>query len=398
MTIRAAVVGTGFGTRIHVPGLRLAGAEVVAISSRRRERAEGAARAAGIPAAFDDAARMLDAVRPDLVCIATPPAAHLEAVRAAAGRGVHVICEKPLAFDAAQAWEMAALADGVGIVNATDFQFRYWPGRARFYELVRQGVLGELRLLRYVWTAPMRLDPADPPFNWFAQEELGGGVLYNLGAHFYDFVRWCFGEVRAATGTLSAFVAERPLPDGTMARVTADDTASTELRLESGALVTAQFGFVTAGRRICIEAYGSAGTLILEDDLRLTVARGPDGAPAAVAVPAADPPEPKPLAPFVLLARDVIARIRDGDGGGRAAEPSILPTFADGARTQEIIDAVRFGAREGRWCDVRPIRLPRFDAPPPAGAPPAGAPPAGAPPAGAPPNSPPRTRTRASSA
>jgi predicted dehydrogenase len=349
--IRAAVAGSGFGTRIHVPGLRLAGAEVVAISSRRRERAEAAARGAEVPAAFDDVARMLDEVRPDLLCIATPPAAHPEAVRAATERGVHVICEKPLAADAAQAWEMVALAQRAGVVHATDFQFRYWPGRARFRDLVRQGVLGDLRLLRYVWTAPMRLDPATPPHDWFAQEEQGGGVLFNIGSHFFDFVRWCFGEARAATGALSAFVSERPLPDGSMAPVTADDTASTELRLASGALVSAQLGFVTAGRRISIEAYGAEGTLILEDDLHLSLARGSSRTPQVVPVPPAEPPEPKPLAPFVLLARDVIARI-EGRGEGPTGEDSVLPTFVDGARTQEILDAVRSGARAGRWQDV----------------------------------------------
>src|SRR5690349_4248202 len=104
MSIRAAVLGTGFGTRIHVPGLRLAGAEVVAIASRQLSRAQAAARDLEIAAAHDDVARMLDASRPDLLCIATPPAAHLGAVRAAAERGVHVICEKPLAYDAAHAW------------------------------------------------------------------------------------------------------------------------------------------------------------------------------------------------------------------------------------------------------------------------------------------------------
>ena len=348
MTIRAAVLGTGFGTRVHVPGLRLAGAEVVAIASRQLSRAQAAARDLGIAGAFDDAGRMLDAARPELLCIATPPAAHVEAVRAAADRGVHVICEKPLAYDAAQAWEAVAAAERAGIVHATDFQFRYWPARARFHRLVGDGALGELRLLRYVWTAPMRLDPAAPGFNWFAQAEEGGGVLQNLGTHFVDFVRWCFGEVASATGALRAFVAERRLPDGTMARVTSDDTASTELALQSGALVTAQYGFVTAGRRILIEAYGSEGTLVLDDDRLLLAGRGPDGPLEPVGVPTPEPPEPKPLAPFVLLAKDVLARVR----GERGVGEGVLPTFVDGARTQEIIDAIRLGAREGRWRDV----------------------------------------------
>ena len=239
-------------------------------------------------------------MRPDLLCIATPPAAHLEAVRAAAERGVHVICEKPLAADTAQAWEMLALAQGAGIVHATDFQFRYWPGRARFRDLVREGVLGELRLLRYVWTAPMRLDPAAPPPRLV---RAGGDGRGRAVQPRLPLLRLRALVLRRGAppprGRCTPSWPSAPCRTGRMARVTTDDTASTELRLAGGALVSAQFGFVTAGRRISIEAYGAEGTLILEDDLQLTVVRGPVGAPQAVPVPPADPPEPKPLAPFV---------------------------------------------------------------------------------------------------
>jgi len=347
---RAAVIGTGFGTRVHVPGLRLAGVEVVAIASRRAARAAAAAAALGIPAAFDDYRTMLATAQPDLVCVVTPPALHPEMVRAAVAGGAHVICEKPLAYDAARAWEMATLAARSGLVNATNFQFRYWPARVRFRELVRAGTIGELRLLRYVWTAPLRLDPAAPAHDWFARRETGGGVLYNLGAHFFDFVRWCFGEVRAATGALEAFVPRRALPDGSgTAPVTADDTASVELVLESGALVSCQLGFVTAGRRIAIEAYGADGTLVLEDDRVLLAGRRPDAPLEAVPVAPLEPAEPKPLAPFVLLARDVVAR---ATGGVPPLTGVDLPTFADGARTQAVIDAVRGAAAGRRWLDV----------------------------------------------
>ena len=117
--------------------------------------------------------------------------------------------------------------------------------------------------------------------------------------------------------------------------------------LESGALVSAQYGFITAGRRIGIEAYGSQGTLVLDDDNLLFAGRGQGGL-EPVAVPPADPPDPKPLAPFVVLAKDVFARI----AGNPAAGTGVLPTFVDGARTQEIIDAIRLGARDRRWREV----------------------------------------------
>ena len=106
------MIGTGFGTRVHVPGLRLAGVEVVAIASRRAARATAAAAALGIPAAFDDYRTMLASAQPDLVCVVTPPALHPEMVRAAVAGGAHVICEKPLAPFVLLARDVVARATG----------------------------------------------------------------------------------------------------------------------------------------------------------------------------------------------------------------------------------------------------------------------------------------------
>ena len=234
-------------------------------------------------------------------------------------------------------------------MHATDFQFRYWPARARFHRLVGDGALGELRLLRYVWTAPMRLDPAAPGFNWFAQAEEGGGVLQNLGTHFVDFVRWCFGEVASATGALRAFVAERRLPDGTMARVTSDDTASTELALQSGALVS---GAVRLRDRRA--AHPDRG-------VRIGGNAGPGRRPAAAGGPRARRPAgagggtARPSRRSRSRWRRSCCWRRTcwrACAGERGVGEGVLPTFVDGARTQEIIDAIRLGARERRWRDV----------------------------------------------
>jgi predicted dehydrogenase len=369
--MRAAVIGTGFGTRIHVPGLRLAGAEVVAVSGRRRERVEAVAETEGIPAAYTDYRVMLDETRPDLVCVASPTYQHLEMVREAVQRGIHVWCEKPLAMTGGDAWEMVRLTREAGLLDACNFQMRYLPARAHFRKMIREGYIGDLRILRYIWTGGLRLDPANPGFTWFAERDAGGGVLYNIGSHYLDFLRWTFGDVASVSGSARAFVPERVLPEGGMGTVTADDTMSIDMVLESGALAMAQFSMVTAGRRVQIEAYGSEGTLILEDDRNLLAGKGADLEPVSLpgggsldfndpATLAGLDPEvlqrvragwssgfskymdgAKQLIPYVGLARQLLDRIENGG-------PALHPTLEDGAQVQDIIDAALASADSGR--------------------------------------------------
>lgn len=369
--MRAAVIGTGFGTRIHVPGLRLAGAEVVAVSGRRRERVDEVAKTEEIPAAYTDYRQMLDETKPDLVCVASPTYQHIDMVREIVQRGVHVWCEKPLAMTGRDGWEMVRLTREAGLLDACNFQMRYLPARAYMRQLVKEGYIGELRFLRYIWTGGLRLDPANPGFTWFAERDAGGGVLYNIGSHYLDFLRWTFGDVASVAGSARAFVPERVLPEGGMGTVTADDSMSIDMVLENGALATAQFSMVTAGRRVQIEAYGSEGTLILEDDRNLLGGKAADVAPISLpgggsldfndpqTLAGLDPAVlqrvragwssgfsrymdgAKQLIPYVGLARQFLDRIEQGGG------PAIHPTFEDGAQVQDIIDAALASADSG---------------------------------------------------
>src|SRR5882757_4860582 len=100
---RAIVVGTGFGCRVHVPALRAAGFDVVALVGRDAARTARRAERAGVPRAFDSLAAALALPGVDAVTIATPPATHAALAIEAAGAGKHMLCEKPFALDAAQA-------------------------------------------------------------------------------------------------------------------------------------------------------------------------------------------------------------------------------------------------------------------------------------------------------
>jgi predicted dehydrogenase len=100
--LRVALVGAGYFARFHAEAWRrMNGAELVAVCDL--DLAAAADAAAGIEP-FTDVAVMLDAMRPDLLDIATPPATHLAIVEAAAARGVPMVCQKPLAPRASGRW------------------------------------------------------------------------------------------------------------------------------------------------------------------------------------------------------------------------------------------------------------------------------------------------------
>src|SRR6266511_3807014 len=114
------IVGLGFG-RAHIPAFQANGCEVVAVCQRSVETAQPVAKQYGIPQVFEHWEEMLDKARPDIVVIASPPALHLQIATAALSRGAHVLCEKPLAMDAAQCGAMGDM--GVHVIDLVRWHF-----------------------------------------------------------------------------------------------------------------------------------------------------------------------------------------------------------------------------------------------------------------------------------
>ena len=127
--LRIAVVGTGFGARIHVPGLRASGRfDVVALVGRDARAHARHGRAAGRAGRVRVARRGARRRRLDAVSIATPPATHAPLAIAAARAGKHVLCEKPMARSVAEADAMCEAVRAAGVVGMIGFEFRFHPG------------------------------------------------------------------------------------------------------------------------------------------------------------------------------------------------------------------------------------------------------------------------------
>lgn len=350
--LRVGVIGTGFGSRVHIPGFMLhPETTVVAVSSSSRARAESTARKLGVPHACESAQALIERNDVDLVSITTPPFLHHQMLLSAVRAGKHVLCEKPLALSAREGREMVSVAREAGVVAAVNHEFRFLPARARFGQLAREGYLGKVHSLEILNVFPRRPTPQSAPWNWWSQEEKGGGVLGAIGSHYIDATRAWLGDVDGAYALLDTYVTQRHDPATDTARpVTSDDTASLLLRMMNGAQAGIRVSSVSAGRFNKVVATGDAGMLLLENDETLHGALG--GAETEQLPIPADlqllPVEgDRLIAPFLKLVTELVRQVR--------GEPGEVPTLEDGLRHQEVLDAARRSARERRWVPISEV-------------------------------------------
>jgi predicted dehydrogenase len=335
--LRVALIGTSFGGSVQVPGFRLAdGVQLVAVASRQLDRARALAARTGIPHAFDDYRRMLDEVEMDLASIATPVYLHHEMVLEAARRGVHVLCEKPLALSVGQAEEMLAAVKAKHLLHGVDFEFRYYGGLTTLKRAIDEGRLGEPRMARVVWRSDVRSTAEKVPYTWWSERAKGGGVLGAVASHWIDALRWWFGEPRDITSQLNTFVPHRRDAFGAWRPVTTEDTAHLAMHLGSGgvqATIDVSMAVGPMGGRV--ELYGTAGALVLDgfDEVHLLRAGAPaESLPLAPARFALEPDQAVNVPAFAAL----VADLRDAIAGEAPAKH--LPDFDDGLAVQRVLD------------------------------------------------------------
>jgi predicted dehydrogenase len=337
MALRVGIVGTGFGARVQVPGFRAAGYEITAICSAHLDRARTAAEQAGIPVAVDSVSALVGRDDVDVVCVASPPTLHREHTLAALAAGKHVICEKPMARDTAEAREMLATAEHAGVVHAIDHEFRYTPARSKVKELIDARAIGEMRLALVMEMTGALVDPTRPRQEWWLRRDRAGGLLGAIGSHWIDSLIWWLGAVERVSSELGISTQARPTTEGGSTRVTADDTAQLLMRMSSGAIATIQLSSAVhhPSRRVIL--YGSDGTIVLGGDGRVLLARG-SGALAEIL------PASTTDGAFPDLARRVREHVEAGPTGKSDAPH---PTFVDGLRVQEVMDAAYRSAEVG---------------------------------------------------
>jgi predicted dehydrogenase len=188
--VRWGVLGVAaIATKKVIPAMQQAGnCEIVAIASRNAERAAHAAGQLGIARHYDSYQALLDDDEIDAVYIPLPNNLHAEWTIRAAKAGKHVLCEKPLAMNAAEAATVVIACEQAGVLLMEAFMYRLHPQWVAARELVAAGRIGELRSINAVFTYH-NVDPA----NIRNVAEYGGGALMDIGCYPINVARMMFG-------------------------------------------------------------------------------------------------------------------------------------------------------------------------------------------------------------
>jgi len=189
--LRVGVIGLGIG-RSHIRGYQSHhGAEVVAIADLDETRLRLAGDEFKVPHRYRDAQEMLAKENLDVVSVCTPNKFHRPMTLAALRAGCHVLCEKPMAMNAAEGREMLAAAEKAGKRLMINFSYRFLPPSWAIKTHIDAGTLGEIYFARTTWLRRRFI----PGFGgWFVQREFsGGGPIIDLGVHRLDLALWLMG-------------------------------------------------------------------------------------------------------------------------------------------------------------------------------------------------------------
>ena len=171
--VRVGVIGTGFIGPAHIEAMRRLGhVDVVALADINEEIAKQKADALSVGAAYGNYQKLLADPQIEVVHICTPNHLHYPMSKEALLAGKHVVCEKPLAMDSAQAKDLIHIAGEKGLVNAVHFNIRFYPLIHHVRTMVQNGDLGTVFAVNGSYQQDWLLWDTD--YNWRLEPEFSG--------------------------------------------------------------------------------------------------------------------------------------------------------------------------------------------------------------------------------
>ena len=375
--LKAGVVGVGFIGAVHIEQLRrLGNVEVVALADEAG--AQEKADALYVPHAYTNYKDMIDNEQLDCVHICTPNSTHYEIAMYAMERGVNVVCEKPMTCSVEEAEKLQAYAKEKGLVNAMNFNCRFYPMAYQMRQMVRSGEVGDIYTVHGGYLQDWLF--LDTDYSWRLEPEFTGAsrAFADIGSHWIDLVEYITGlravEVMAdfaifhktrkkPTKEIATYsgMALRP-EDYAEVPISTEDYATVLFHMENGAHACCNISQVYAGRKnqMIVSVAGSKCAMHWDsensnalwigrrDTLNGEQVKDPSildaGTQSVISYPGGHV-EGFPDT-FKQNFKQIYARMAGDEG------PWDYATFADGEREMVLCDAIVKSARERRWLKV----------------------------------------------
>jgi len=193
--IKAGIIGTGYIGPAHIEALRRLGSvEVAVVAEANQQLAEAKARLLGIPKAYGDYKQMLADDDIDVIHNCTPNFMHLQVNKDILNAGKHCISEKPLGMNSRESAELVALAEAKGLVNAVNFNYRYYPLVQQAKAMVGNGELGRVFAVQGCYMQDWLLYDTD--WSWRLDPKMAGQsrVISDIGSHWFDLIQFVTGK------------------------------------------------------------------------------------------------------------------------------------------------------------------------------------------------------------
>jgi predicted dehydrogenase len=379
--IKVGVIGTGFIGPAHVEALRRLGyIDVVALAECSDDVARSKAETLGIERYYGDYRELLKDGRIQSVHICSPNYLHYEMAKAALQAGKHVVCEKPLAISVAEAEELVELADKEGLVNAVNFNIRYYPLMRQLRLMVEKGDVGEIFAVQGSYLQDWLFHPTD--YNWRLEPDQSGQsrAIADIGSHWMDLIEFVTGlKIREVCADFATFhkVRKKPLkPVETYAGkvlkpedyqdipINTEDYATVLFRFENDGRGVMTVNQVAAGRknRLSFEIDGSKQAIAWESETpnQIWIGKRDGNNEVMTRDPSLVYPECRGLIDypgghnegfpdtFKQMFKEVYACI-SGDQAARAC----FPTFKDGLREIILCETIMDSNKNRTWVKVK---------------------------------------------
>ncbi|MDD6346952.1 MAG: Gfo/Idh/MocA family oxidoreductase [Lachnospiraceae bacterium] len=326
-------------------------------------------RPVGAPVDFEkyytSAEEMLEDDNIDIIDICAPNFVHKEALVKAIAKHKPIYCEKPLTTDLATAEEVMRTIEETQYheVNRVTFEYRFVPAIIRAKQIIDEGGIGDIINFNFKYYGCEFLDP-NRPISWQSTKAMsGGGVLYAMGTHALDMIRYLIGEVDDVFAQQKTYFKKRPLRDNPaeMKDVEIEDLINVQFNCKNGAMGTLLLSQVAAGSGVDLtfEVYGTKGAVKFdhtnanviyyynnEDPKEPTGGYGGFKAIETTQKYGGEAVFPPPRV-TIAWSRYHIASLYDFVSAVAAGRDT-HPNFEDGFRVQQLTDAIYRSAETGR--------------------------------------------------